>query len=132
MRVLVVGRDTEARVLRARVLREAGFDVAVPSNYKAAMAAIEAHQLRAIILCESLSAESITDLAQTFRRKHPRGTIVAVTDDVSDRLSQEVDRIVPSSEHPKAIVDVLLTTPPIPRPSTPAADVPQPLRKTGS
>ena len=80
MRVLVVGADTEARVLRASVLREAGFDVAVPSNFKAAMAAIEAHRLRAIILCESLSASSMAELAEAFRQKHPHGMVVAVTD----------------------------------------------------
>src|ERR671926_281908 len=105
MRVLVVGRDTEARVERASVLREAGFDVAVPSNFKAAMAAIEAHQLRAIILCESLSSESMAELAETFRRRHPHGTIIAVTEPSFGHLPAEVDRVVSSAVPPKALVD---------------------------
>jgi DNA-binding NtrC family response regulator len=132
MRVLVVGRDTEARVLRASVLREAGFDVAVPSNFKAAMAAIEAHRLRAIVLCESLSANSMADLAEAFRRKHPRGTVIAVTDPSFKPLPEGVDHVVYSSAPPQTIVDALLSSAAIPRPSAAASEVPQPVRKTGS
>jgi len=133
MRVLVVGKDTEARVLRASVLREAGFDVAVPSNLKAAMAAIEAHRLRAIVLCESLSVNTMAELTEAFRRKHPHGTVIAVTDPSFRPLPEGVDRVVSSAVHPKALVDALMSAAPIARPSTgTVADIPQPIRKTGS
>ena len=119
--------------LKEGVLLEAGFDVAVPSNLKAAMAAIEAHRLRAIILCESLSASSMAELTEAFRQKHPHGMVVAVTDPSFAPLPNGVERVVSPHVHPKALVDVLMSATPISRPSTgTGADMPQQIRKTGS
>jgi len=104
MRVLVVGRDRELQLLRARVLTLSGMHVIAPGTTEEAAAAIWTRELDAMVLCYSLPNRDAIFLAELFRQFRPRGCLVAITaHKVPDRRI-DTDVQIAATAGPDAII----------------------------
>ena len=107
MRILVVGRDRELQLLRARVLTLAGMDVIAPGSTEEAAAAVWTTELDALVLCYSLPNKDAIFLAELFRQFRPRGCMVAITNHTIPDRRIGADAQIPGTAGPDLIIDTI-------------------------
>ncbi len=107
--MLIVGNDTDLRLWRARLLSQSGFDVIVPTNKNAALAAIRAGNLDAILLCYSLSNSTVLQLAEEFRQHNNGGCIVAMMTGAYADARVQADVTLPATASPDQLVESIRT-----------------------
>jgi hypothetical protein len=78
-RLLMFGRIRELALYRAEVLRNQGFEVAIPNSREEAIAAIRKGGFDVAVLTYTLSNETVQELAELIREYSPECAIVAIT-----------------------------------------------------
>jgi DNA-binding NtrC family response regulator len=104
--VLSVGADAELIWLRNAVLRSAGFKVVSTLDVNEALARIEAGDCGVLLVCYSLSRETIEELATRFRESCRDGRVVAVANENWDKPTF-ADTYVYGIEGPEALIDAI-------------------------
>jgi hypothetical protein len=104
--VLSVGILPELLSLRAAVLQSAGYSVLTLPPQEAA-ARVRKGDCGVLLLCYSVSDAFRRQLVREFRKRCPRGRIVAITNSPVLETPKEVDDLVYGVEGPEVLLDVI-------------------------
>jgi DNA-binding NtrC family response regulator len=106
--LLLISAERELSLLRARVLREAGYAVARADSLPEALGLLE-QTFDALLISYSLTAESMAEMTELFRRRNPGSPIIAVTKGKWQDLKIDMDYAVAGEDGPEALLETLET-----------------------
>jgi CheY-like chemotaxis protein len=104
LQVLIVGRDRELQLLRARVLMLSGMHALTPVSTEEPAAAIWTTALDALVLCYSLPNKDAIFLTELFRQFRPQGCLVAITNHTIQDHRIDADAQIPGNAGPDSLI----------------------------
>jgi len=107
--VLLLSADPELALLRRSALAHAGFAVSRAGSRKEALQLLEKEKFDVLVISYSMSQESITEMAELFRRHNPNSPIVTVVKGKWQDLKIEFDAAVTGDEGPEALIEAVET-----------------------
>ena len=105
--VLCVSRFRELALLRQRVLELEGFEVIRPETKAECMAAIASARFDCLLICHSISADSAREVMDEFRRRNPRGCLIAILASPWARGAYQVDVSISGTDGPDVLVETV-------------------------
>ncbi len=95
---------------RERVLKGNGFDVVSVETETQARFEIEMGRCGILLICFQTHPDKTQELAKLFHRNCPSGSILFVMNEEGTRVPEGVDRLIPETGGPQAIVSALRET----------------------
>jgi len=107
--LLLLSIDLETSLLRAHALRKSGFEVTLPTGSKDAINLLQKKKFDAVVICYSMSNESVAEMTEMFKEHDPNAPIIAITKGRWADLKTDVDASVNGEDGPEALIDAVHT-----------------------
>lgn len=104
--VLLLSGDAELGQLREYVLHKAGYRTARANSRQEALLLLE-QRFDALVISYSLSADSVRDFAETFRKVNPNAPMIGIVKGAWQDLKIELDGSVSGADGPEVLVEAL-------------------------
>jgi len=105
--LLLLSAEVDNALLRAHILRSAGFEVMLPSGAKDAMSVLRKNKFDAAVVSYSPSNENVAVMTASFREHNPNSPIIGVTQGRWADLQTDLDSSVNVEDGPEALIDTV-------------------------
>lgn len=105
--ILLLDPDSEAGLLRFRVLQLAGFQVILPASRAEALQYIRRRRFDALVFCYSLSSDTAQELSELFRQRNPGAAVISVGKGQWQDMKIDLDAAVRGGDGPDRLLEAI-------------------------
>jgi len=102
--LLLLSADRELALLREHALKHAGYAVTRADSRREALRFLK-QKFDALVISYSMSAKSISEMTETFRRQNPNSPIITVAKEQWQDLKVDADFALSGDEGPEALIE---------------------------
>jgi len=105
--ILLLSADRELALLRASVLKHAGFAVTQPDGISEAMRSLKEKKFDALIISYSVKTKNAAEMTRLFQQQNPNSPIITMVKGKWQNLKTDGEIVVAGEEGPEALVEAV-------------------------